>query len=267
MSEQDSTATTHGLLAGKKVVVTGGAGLLGRGFCHSIATHGGVVVVADRDFVAASRIAEDLNSTKEECAAACALDITDAESVSALISFIEERFGGADALVNNAYPRNANYGRAVEDVAYRDFCENLSLHLGGYFLMMQQFSLFFRRRGGGCIVNMGSIYGTLPPRFSVYEGTPMTMPVEYAAIKAGVLQLTRYFAQCFKKDGVRVNSLSPGGIRDRQPESFMEAYASFCGKKGMLEPSDIEGALVFLLSDASRYVTGQNFIVDDGFSL
>ncbi|NLD97892.1 MAG: SDR family oxidoreductase [Synergistaceae bacterium] len=267
MGEQDSTATPHGLLAGKRVVVTGGAGLLGRCFCRGIVDQGGFVIVADRDFDSASLLSIELNNTKEKCATAFALDITDAESVSGLISFVEDRFGGADALVNNAYPRNANYGRPVEEVTYKDFCENLSLHLGGYFLMMQQFSLFFRRRGSGCIVNMGSIYGTLPPRFSVYEGTSMTMPPEYAAIKAGVHQLTLYFAQCFKKYGVRVNTLSPGGIADEQPESFLQAYNSFCGTKGMLEPDDIVGTLLFLLSDASRYVTGRNLIVDDGFSL
>ncbi len=267
MTGRGDSRGEKGLLDGKRVVVTGGAGLLGRCFCRGIVAHGGVAIVADKDFLSASLLAEELNSTEEKRAAAFALDISDAESVSALISFVEERFGGADALVNNAYPRNANYGRPVEEVSYNDFCENLSLHLGGYFLTMQRFALFFKRHGGGCIVNMGSIYGTLPPRFSVYEGTSMTMPPEYAAIKAGVLQLTRYFAQSFKKDGVRVNALSPGGIRDGQSESFLEAYASFCGIKGMLEPIDIVGALLFLLSDSSRFVTGQNLVVDDGFSL
>lgn len=255
------------LLNGKQIVVSGGAGLLGRCFCHGIVAHGGMVVVADKDYAAASLLAEDLNRIRNKSAIAFALDITDPQSVCELLSFAGERLGGADALVNNAYPRNANYGRPLEEVTYTDFCENLSLHLGGYFLMMQQFALYFKGCGGGSIVNMGSIYGTLAPRFSVYEGTSMTMPPEYAAIKAGILQLTRYFAQRFKKDGVRVNSLSPGGIKDGQPESFLESYASFCGRKGMLDPDDLVGTLIFLLSDYSRYVTGQNIVVDDGFSM
>lgn len=267
MSGLNGSEGAKGLLDGKRIVVTGGAGLLGRGFCRGIAEQGGFVIVADRDCVAASTVVNELNRALGECAAPFPLDITDTESVRSLITFLEERFGGADGVVNNAYPRNANYGRRVEEVAYEDFCENLSLHLGGYFLVMQQFALLFKRRGRGSIVNMGSIYGETPPRFSIYEGTTMTTPPEYAAIKAGVHQLTRYFAQYFKKDGVRVNTLSPGGIEDGQPESFLNAYASFCGTKGMLEPGDIVGALLFLLSDASRYVTGRNLVVDDGFSL
>lgn len=267
MSGRNNSRGVNGLLYGKKIVVTGGAGLLGRSFCRGIAEQDGFVIVADRDCVAASAVVSELNCALGECAASYPLDITDTESVRSLLVFLEERFGGIDGVVNSAYPRNANYGRRVEEVASEDFCENLSLHLGGCFLVMQQFALLFKRQGGGSIVNMGSIYGAMSPRFSIYEGTTMTMPPEYAAIKAGVHQLTRYFAQYFKKDGVRVNTLSPGGIEEGQPESFLKAYAFFCGRKGMLEPGDIVGALVFLLSDASRYVTGQNLVLDDGFSL
>ena len=93
------------------------------------------------------------------------------------------------------------------------------------------------------------------------------MPVEYSAIKSGVLHLTRYFAQYLKGTQIRVNAISPGGIKDGQPESFLRAYASFCATKGMLDPSDLTGSLTFLLSDMSQYITGQNIVVDDGFSL
>lgn len=95
----------------------------------------------------------------------------------------------------------------------------------------------------------------------------MTMPVEYAAIKAAIVHLTRYFAQYFKADGIRVNCISPGGILDKQDEKFLREYKSQCGEKGMLDPQDVTGSLLFLLSDASKYMTGQNLIVDDGFSL
>ena len=117
------------------------------------------------------------------------------------------------------------------------------------------------------MINMSSIYGVMAPRFEVYQGTPMTMPVEYAAIKSGLLHLTRYFAQYLKGSNIRVNALSPGGILDRQPEAFLARYRALCADKGMLNPSDLAGSLVFLLSDLSRHVDGQNLIVDDGFSL
>jgi NAD(P)-dependent dehydrogenase (short-subunit alcohol dehydrogenase family) len=143
----------------------------------------------------------------------------------------------------------------------------VSLHLGGYFLVAQQFGLFFRKHQKGNIVNMASIYGVMAPRFDIYSQTHMTMPVEYAAIKSAVIHLTRYFAQYFKNDSIRVNSLSPGGVLDQQPESFLKNYRAFCTSKGMLEGADISSVLLFLLSDASKYITGQNIVVDDGFSI
>jgi NAD(P)-dependent dehydrogenase (short-subunit alcohol dehydrogenase family) len=256
-----------GLLQGKRVVVTGGAGLLGRTFCAAIAEHGGQAVVADRDLDAAKRAVDDIVHRYPGGAVAATLDINDKDSVDELIDDIHARCGCIDAIVNNAYPRNSRYGRRMEEVEYSDFCENLGMHLGGYFLVMQRFAAYFKREGGGNMINVSSIYGVMAPRFEVYAETPITMPVEYAAIKSGLLHLTRYFAQYLKGNNIRVNSLSPGGILDRQPEAFLLRYRALCSDKGMLDPGDLAGSLVFLLSDLSRYVDGQNLIVDDGFSL
>lgn len=257
------------LLQNKVVVVTGGAGVLGRQFCAGVVEQGGIAVVADRDEEAASRSAAQINQRHAGLGSAegAYLDITSKQSIGDLIARLEEKYGRIDALVNNAYPRNQHYGRKLEDVTYEDFCDNVGQHLGGYFLTAQQFALFFKGHGGGNIVNLSSIYGTMVPRFEVYDGTSMTMPVEYAAIKSAVVQLTRYFAQFFKGNGIRVNCLSPGGILAGQPASFLSAYNGHCASKGMLLPQDVVGALIFLLSDQSQYVTGQNIFIDDGFSL
>lgn len=254
------------MVSGKIVVVTGGAGLLGRRFCGAIAEHGSLAIVADLNKDAAEQVVAEIHAAGHRAEAA-KLDITSADSVDALIASLHARHGRIDAVVNNAYPRNKNWGRKLEEVNYTDFCENLSMHLGGYFMVAQRFALYFRAHGGGNIINLASIYGTQAPRFEIYAGTAMTMPVEYAAIKSAVIQLTRYFAQYFKSDGVRCNALSPGGILDQQPEAFLKRYNSHCGEKGMLDAQDIAGVLLFLLSDASRYMTGQNLIVDDGFCL
>jgi len=255
------------MLNDKVVVITGGAGFLGRRFCAAVAEHGGTIIVADIDIQAATDVANQISAAHSCGAEALALDITSQDSVDSLIATLMDRYGRIDAVVNNAYPRNRNYGRKLEDVVYADFCENVGLHLGGYFLVAQRFALHFRKQGSGNIVNIASIYGTMTPRFDIYAGTEMTMPVEYAAIKSGVIQLTRYFAQYFKADGVRVNTLSPGGILENQPQEFLDRYKRHCGKKGMLDGEDVTGALLFLLSESSRYITGQNFIIDDGFSL
>lgn len=255
-----------GRLAGKVVVVTGGAGVIGRCFVRSIARAGGIAVAADIDAQAAAMLAGESADLTGQVEAAW-LDITRQDSIRTLIDDLRRRHGRIDAVVNNAYPRNAHYGRRLEDVTYVDFCENVGMHLGGYFLVAQQFCLAFQEQGAGNIVNMSSIYGTLAPRFGIYDGTPMTMPVEYAAIKSAVIQLTRYLAQYFKHAGIRVNCLSPGGILAGQPAEFLGAYNAHCASKGMLVPEDLTGALLFLLSDESSCMTGQNLLVDDGFSL
>lgn len=255
------------MLDNKVIVITGGAGLLGRNFCRAVADQGGVAVVADVNLPSAEEVAGNIAVEYPGRAVAAHVDITDKISLDDLIETLHGKYGRIDAVVNNAYPRNANYGRRFEDIEYADFCENLNLHLAGYFLVAQRFSRYFVAHGGGNIVNMASIYGCIAPRFDIYKDTAMTNPVEYAAIKSAILHISRYLAQYLKGKGVRVNCLSPGGILDRQPESFLEAYKSYCNEKGMLDPQDVSGCLVFLLSDASRHITGQNLIVDDGFTL
>jgi NAD(P)-dependent dehydrogenase (short-subunit alcohol dehydrogenase family) len=250
----------------KIIVVTGGAGLLGSRFCTAIAEQGGLAIIADLDLEVADRVAADIKATGGKAKAAT-LDITSSVEVEQLIASLHDRYGRIDAVVNNAYPRNSNYGRKLEEVAYADFCANISSHLGGYFLVAQKFAIYFQKAGSGNIINMGSIYGCIAPRFKIYEDTHMTSPVEYAAIKAAIAQLTRYFAQYYKKDGIRVNNISPGGIFDQQPEIFVRRYNAYAGTKGMLDGDDVVGTLLFLLSDASKYVTGQEILVDDGFSL
>jgi NAD(P)-dependent dehydrogenase (short-subunit alcohol dehydrogenase family) len=186
----------------KVIVVTGGAGAIGRSFTRGIAERGGIAVAADINFDAAKLLADEILKDGPYQIEAAHLDITSKDSIGALIADLQRRHGRIDAVVNNAYPRNKNYGRKLEDVTYADFCENVDMHLGGYFLVAQQFCVAFKQQGYGNLINMSSIYGSIAPRFEVYDGTPMTMPVEYAAIKAAIEHLTRYFAQYFKGTGI-----------------------------------------------------------------
>lgn len=253
------------MLTGKVVVVTGGAGLLGREFCTAVADNGGRVVVADCFEHAARDVAAGINAVHPGRAEGAQLDITEPPSIKRLIEDVAGRHGRIDALVNNAYPRNANFGRKLEDVTYPDFCENVSMHLGGYFLTTQQFALFFRRQGHGNIITIASIYGIVAPRFEIYRDTEMTMPVEYAVIKSALIHMNQYMMRYFKGCAIRFNCLSPGGILDKQPESFVRHYREHAQTKGMLSPSDLIGGLMFLLSEQSTYVNGQNLVIDDGW--
>jgi NAD(P)-dependent dehydrogenase (short-subunit alcohol dehydrogenase family) len=185
-----------------------------------------------------------------------------------MINKILKNYGKIDGLVNNAYPKNKNYGRKFEDVTYEDFCENINLYVGGYFLITQQVSKVMIKQNYGNIINIGSIYGFTAPRFEIYEGTEMTTPVEYAAIKGAIINLTKYLASYLGKYNIRVNCISPGGVYDHQPETFVKKYSQkVLLEKRMANVDDLTGALLFLLSDSSKYITGQNIVVDGGWSL
>ena len=243
------------MVEGKVVVVIGAGGLLGRDFVRGIAEGGGHPVLAD--------IVEP--QTNEHLA--IRVDINSKPSVKALISSVHARYGRIDAVVNSAYPRNAQYGRKFFDVTHEDFCENISLNLGGMFLICQKMAEYFQQQGYGNIINIASIYGVTAPKFEIYENTAITMPVEYAAIKSAVIHLTKYMAKYLKGSHIRVNSISPGGILDKQPEAFLAAYKKLCNDRGMLDPIEITNALLFLIGDMSLYINGHNLIVDDGFSV
>lgn len=252
------------LVKDKIVVVTGGAGLLGKTFCQAIADNGGLAVVAEYDIAIAEKLCASL---KNASIVPAEVDITNKISVETLITTISKKYGKIDALVNSAYPRNKNYGKHFFEVTYNDFCENVGMNLGGYFLTSQLFAKYFYEQGHGNIINLASIYGVIAPRFEIYDNTLMTTPVEYAAIKSGLIHLSKYMAKYFKEKNIRVNTISLGGIEDKQPESFLRAYKEFCLNKGMLNAEDIAGTVLYLLSDLSEFVNGQNIVVDDGFTL
>ena len=256
------------MLKDKVVVVTGGAGLIGQEFVRAIIEQNGIAIIADINKNEGQRVSNELSDKlKSNKIDFFELDITSKKSLQECISYLDNKYGRIDALVNNAYPRNKNYGRHFFDVEYDDFVENLGMNLGGCITPSQLFSLYFQNQGYGNIINISSIYGVISPKFEIYDNTEMTMPVEYAAIKSGMLHLTKYMAKFFKGKNIRVNAMSPGGVLDSQPEEFLKKYNQRCSTKGMLNERDLSGTLVFLLSDMSMYINGQNIIIDDGFCL
>lgn len=247
-------------LKGKTAVVTGGAGLLGREIVKALIDCGATVYIADTD----ERTAENEKRDKE--AKFVFLDITNEDSVDNVITNIANDCGKIDILVNSAYPRTRDWGLRFEKVSFSSWKANIDAHLGGYFICCQKIAEHMKKQRGGTIINIGSIYGVVAPDFSIYDGTEMTMPVAYSAIKGGIIALTNYIATYYGNYNIRANTISPGGIFDNQPESFVEKYSrkTPLGRMGL--PREIAGSVVFLASEASSYITGQNIIVDGGWT-
>lgn len=253
------------LLKDKVILVAGAGGLLGSHVVKHILDQGANVIAADinpdktRELLTSLSI--NMNDSNFEF---IELDITNEESVKALFSNI----GRIDGAVNATYPRNNTYGAHFFDVTLASFNENLALHLGSSFLFAQQCAAYFKANNAPfSLVNISSIYGVIAPDFTIYDNTPMTMPIEYAAIKSGLLHINKYISKYINNSNFRINAVSLGGIFDYQPKPFLDAYKNKTMGAGMLDVQDIIGSILFLLSDQSRFIVGQNIIVDDGFSL
>jgi len=252
------------MLRNKHVVIIGASGLIGQQVAEACRDSGAVVTAAGRR---RDEGPEDTLALGTATVPFEAVDTNDPASVSALFEQCEKRFGPVNAVVNCAFQRNENFGAKLEDVAYNDFCDNVTRHLGGAFLICQKAIDYFTGKGAGNIVNFSSIYGVMAPRFEVYDGTEMTKEVEYIVCKSAIVQMTKYLAKYVKGRNIRVNCVSPGGVWNNQPDAFVENYNAHGLNKGMLDPGDVAGSVIFLLSDQSQYINGQNIVVDDGYSL
>lgn len=256
------------MLNDKVVVITGGAGLIGLSFVKAVVKYGGIAIIAD--IIDNNEFKKRLNEAKikDNKIFYLNIDITSKESIEKSIEILNNKYTKIDALVNNAYPRNPMWSKNnFFNFDYKDFCENVNMHMGGYVLTSQQFAKYFINQGYGNIISISSIQGVYAPKFDTYEGTNMDTPIEYSMIKSGVCHMTKYMAKYLANRNIRVNAIAPGGIFNNQPKNFLDKYRSYCTSKGMLDPEDIAGTLVFLLSDSSKYINGQILVVDDGWGL
>ena len=249
-------------LTDKTVLLTGGTGLFGRGLTASLAEAGATLIIASRNADKLRAVAGE-ETARGHRVIAESYDQSDEASIRALHSRIEERFGPLHGLVNNSVlrPMKGAQGSAAQ------FEESMRVNATGLMLMHRVFGESMAAAGRGSIVNIGSIQGMIGPSYELYEGTAMgDMPPDYFFHKGGVLNLTRFYAALYGPQNVRVNCVSPGGFFNHQPESFVKRYAEHTMLNRMADDTDLGGSVVFLLGDASRYITGANLPVDGGYT-
>lgn len=269
------TVTSRFDLTGKVAVVTGAVGILGRHFCRGLAGAGAHVVAADLDAAAAEAFAGELQADHGVPCLGLGCDVSRPDDVERMMARILARFGRIDVAHSNAATKTADLEKffaPLESYTLETWRDIMAVNLDGMFLVARAAGTAMARAGaGGSIVLTSSIYGVVAPDPRIYEGShylgrEINTPAAYAASKAGVIGLARYLATYWGQQNIRVNVLTPGGVESGQNDTFRARYTARVPAARMARAEEMVGALLFLASDASSYVTGQNIVVDGGLT-
>ncbi len=263
-------------LSGRVAVITGGAGLLGRQHARALAEAGGIPVLVDIAGDRAEAVAREITADFKVPSWGVSTDITSAEEVKKLLAGVLERYGRVDILINNAAnnPKmentaEINFSR-LENFSIEQWNADLAVGLTGAFLCSQVIGSALAQQGHGVIINIASDLAIIGPDQRLYrqdglaEHLQPVKPVTYSVVKSALVGLTRYLATYWAGSGVRVNSISPGGVYNGQSDEFVAKLAKLIPMSRMAELGEYQGAILFLCSDASSYMTGTNLVVDGG---
>lgn len=254
-------------LSDKVVVLTGAAGIIGSQVVKAFVEAGARVFAIDRD----AALLEEKLGPPHQSLATCVADVASRESLVNAHGLLVGRWGQADALLNNAATKSENFFEPFETFALEEWNEVMAVNLTGAMLCAQVFGSPMAERGRGSIVNTLSIYGIVAPDQRIYEGSeylgrPINTPAIYAASKAGLWGLTKYLAAYWGHRGVRVNAVTPGGVFSGQNDTFVENYSRRVPLGCMAQTDDMVNAMRYLTSDAAKYITGHNLVVDGGWT-
>lgn len=257
-------------LTGRRALITGGAGHIGRAMAETLAELGADLILVDRPGVGYGSLVETLEREWKVQVQTLECDLALQEERSRLIRVVVQQNKGLDILINNAaYAAPPGIQGWVTDFEHQSvdvWRQALEVNLTAAFDLCRGFSILLKESRRGSIINLSSIYGAYGPDYRLYEGTPMGNPAAYGAAKGGLIQLTRWLSTTLAPH-VRANTLSPGGVFRNQPEVFVRRYEARTPLGRMATEDDFRGAIAYLASDMSMYVTGQNLAVDGGWGV
>ena len=264
------TLTELMALPGRRALISGGAGHVAHAAAEALVELGATVAIADRDEAACRARADALSRARAGSALALPCDLADSRATREVVCEATERMGGLDIVVHSAaFLGSTTYpGWAVrfEEQTVDAWEAALRVDLTAGFVLAQAAYPFLAASGRGAVCFLSSIYGIVGPDMRLYEGTLMSNPAGYAASKGGMIQMTRYLAAVMGPL-VRVNCVSPGGIFREQPQAFVDRYQARTPLRRMATEEDLKGAIAYLVSDLSAYVTGHNLVVDGGWTI
>ncbi|OUL43740.1 short-chain dehydrogenase [Prochlorococcus sp. HOT_208_60] len=246
------------------ILITGASGLIGKLLAYGLLQENYKLVLIDNDFDGMQRLKEKL---KQEKILFLISDILIEDSLEKCIDEAHKRFGRIDCAIHAAYPKSKGWGTKFENLKKNFLMEDIQNQLGLAILFSQKIIKYFLKQGYGNLIHFSSIQGISSPKFEHYDGTSMSSPIEYSAIKSGIISITKYLSKYYRDRSLRVNCISPGGIFNNQDKLFVENYKRDCNSKGLLDAEDILGTILFLISRKSHYINGQNIVIDDGWSL
>ena len=253
-------------LKDKIILITGAAGLLGSSLAKKACDSEATIVLTDYNKDKLNSITQELQLKNKKVYSVC-LDLSSKNSIDLLLNDVLSKFTRIDCAVHCQYPKSEGFGDAFEEIKEEYLFKDLNMQLGISILLSQSLMKQFTIQGYGDLIHISSIQGVQSPKFEHYKGTEMSSPIEYSAIKSGIISMTKWLAKYHKNKNIRVNCVSPGGIMDQQIKIFLKRYREDCTNIGMLSAEDISTAILFLLSPAARAINGHNLIVDDGWSL
>ncbi|MGA8740919.1 MAG: SDR family oxidoreductase [Terracidiphilus sp.] len=262
-------------LNGRTAVVTGAVGILGQGFCRGLAEFGAQVAVVDLDQDRCSKFAAELQQDYGVSAIGICCDVANPSSVGGMVAQVVSRFGAIHVLHNNAASKSSDldaFFASTEEYSLAEWRKIMSVNVDGMFLVAQAVGKQMQKQGtGGSIIQTASIYGIVSSDKRIYEGSfylgrQISNPAVYSTSKAAVVGLTRYLAANWGDSGIRVNALVPAGVESGQNDTFKSRYSARVPLGRMAKADEMVGALVYLASDASSYVTGHCLVVDGGLS-
>jgi len=254
-------------LKGKVIVISGACGLIGRAFCEAVAQFGGNVVVADIPQAQPEKLAEDLRKRNGVKCIAIPVEVEKKSSVIQLKDKTLEVFRKIDGLVCAHQNKSHLKFEPFENVCEENWDKVIEVNLKGTFLLCQVIGSYMAQKGSGSIVTMPSTYSVVAPNQNLYEGTSLGCPAAYSASKGGIDALSRYLASYWANKGVRVNMITPHGVWNNHEEQFEKNFSRFSPMQRMSYNHEVAPALIYLLSDASSYVTGSNILVEGGWTV